>query len=58
MCDAAERGDLAAGRSLIEEQGRDVNEKDDVRYVIVMRSNNDLTRTRVSVNAIRMKPTH
>ena len=58
MCDAAERGDLAAGRSLIEEQGRDVNEKDDVRYITVMRSNNDLTRTRGSVNAIRMKPTH
>ena len=33
LCDTAERGDLAAVRSLVEEQGRDVNEKGRVRYL-------------------------
>ena len=33
MCDAAERSDLAAVRSLVENQGRDVNEKSEVRYL-------------------------
>ena len=33
VCDAAWEGDLAAVRSLIEEQGKDVNEKDRVRYL-------------------------
>ena len=31
--DAAREGDLAAVRSLIEEEGQDVNENHDVRYL-------------------------
>ena len=33
--DAAERGDLAAVRSLVEAHGRNVNEKDVVRYLLL-----------------------
>ena len=33
VCGAAERGDLAAVRSVVENSGGDVNEKRGVRYV-------------------------
>ena len=45
MCYAALRGDLAAFRSLVEEQGQDVNEKDEVRSLWDYDAINGLTQT-------------